>query len=57
MRELRRPVFLYLEGGPLSDSCSLMTYSRLKGLAAQNHLEYMNSDIVAEYVLTVEDSA
>jgi len=56
MRELRRPVFLYLDAGPLADSCSLITYSRLKDLAGQQHLEYMNSEIVGEYELRVEDS-
>jgi len=56
MRELKRPVFLYLEGGALSDSCSFITYSRIRELAGQPHLEYMNSEIVNEYELRVEDS-
>jgi len=55
MKELRRPVFLYLDGGPMSNSCSLITYSDLMDLSNLQHLEHMNSDIVSEYEQRVED--
>lgn len=48
-QELRRPVFSLLDRGPLSESCSYVSYDSLKELAAQPHLSYLSPAILDEY--------
>lgn len=48
-QELRRPVFSLLERGPLSESCSYLSYDSVRELAAQPHLAHLSDSVVAEY--------
>lgn len=47
--EIRRPVFSLLEKGPLSESCSYISYSNLKELSKQKHLDRMTDAVVNDY--------
>jgi len=38
--ELRRPVFSLLDRGPLSESCTYLSYDSVRELAAQPHLSH-----------------
>lgn len=48
-QEIRRPVFSLLEKGPLSESCSYISYSNLKELSKQKHLDRMTDAVLDDY--------
>ena len=48
-QELRRPVFSLLDRGPLSESCSLLSYDSVRELAAQPHLSHLSDSVLEEY--------
>ena len=48
-QELRRPVFSLLDRGPLSDSCSLLSYDSVRELATHSHLSYLSDSVLEEY--------
>ena len=48
-QEILRPVFSLLEKGPLSESCSYISYSKLKELSKQKHLDRMNDGVLDDY--------
>jgi hypothetical protein len=48
-QELRRPVFSLLERGPLSESCTYISYDSLKELAQERHLDSMSSNVLDKY--------
>ena len=47
--EIRRPVFSLLERGPLSDSCTFMTYENVRNLAKETKLQYMSDQVLQDY--------
>ena len=48
--EIRRPVFSLLERGPLSESCTFMSYDSVQDLAGQGHLQHLSDSVIDEYV-------
>jgi predicted RNA-binding protein len=48
-QELTRPVFSLLERGPLSDTCTYLSYDSLRELAQNKHLTYMSDTVLDEY--------
>ena len=48
-QEIQRPVFSLLEKGPLSESCSYISYSNLKELSKQKHLDRMTDAVLDDY--------
>jgi hypothetical protein len=48
-QELRRPVFSFLDRGPLSESCSLLTYDSVHELASQPHLSHLSDSVLEQY--------
>ncbi|HEV2578797.1 MAG TPA: hypothetical protein VGU25_16455 [Acidobacteriaceae bacterium] len=48
-REMQRPVFSLLERGPLSKSCTFISYESVGLIASMEHLAHMNDSIVEEY--------
>jgi hypothetical protein len=40
--EIRRPVFSLLERGPLSESCTFVSYESVRELAKEGNLEYLS---------------
>src|SRR2546425_12768626 len=48
-QELRRPAFSLLDHGPLSESCTYLSYDSVRDLAAQPHLTYLSDSVLDEY--------
>jgi hypothetical protein len=48
-QELRRPVFSLLERGPLSESCTYLSYDSVRELAGQPHLAHLSDTVLDEY--------
>jgi hypothetical protein len=48
-QELRRPVFSLLDRGPLSESCSFLSYASVREVAAQPHLSHLSDSVLEEY--------
>jgi hypothetical protein len=48
-QELTRPVFSLLERGPLSDSCTYISYENLRELSQIKHLSHLAESVVDEY--------
>lgn len=53
-QEIVRPVFSLLEGGPLAERCSYLSYESVRSIAALPHLPYTSPDIIDEYAEVVE---
>jgi hypothetical protein len=48
-REMTRPVFALLDRGPLSDSCTYISYESVDTINDIEHLAHTNDGIIAEY--------
>jgi hypothetical protein len=48
-REMLRPVFSLLERGPLSKSCTFISYESVNQISEMDHLSHMNDSIIKEY--------
>ncbi len=48
-REMLRPVFSLLDRGPLSRSCTFISYVSVDAIQALEHLAHTNDSIIAEY--------
>ncbi len=48
-QEIQRPVFSLLDKGPLSESCTFISYDSLEELAKTEHLEYLSDSVLEEY--------
>ena len=53
-QELRRPVFSLLERGPLSESCTYLSYSSIFELSKEKHLPHLSDDVLDEYAEPAE---
>lgn len=49
LHELRRPVFSLLERGPLSESCTYLSYDSLRELAAEPNLAHLKESVLDDY--------
>jgi predicted RNA-binding protein len=49
LQEISRPVFAFLEKGPLSESCSFISYESITELSKERRLEYMTDSVLEEY--------
>jgi hypothetical protein len=49
LQELRRPVFSLLDRGPLSESCTYLSYDSLRELAAQPNLAHLKESVLEDY--------
>lgn len=56
LQEISRPVFAFLDKGPLSESCSFISYDSVIELSKEKRLEYMNDLVLEEYVEIAEDA-
>jgi hypothetical protein len=54
-QEIRRPVFSLLERGPLSESCTFISYESVRELAAQQHLEHLSDTVLDDYEEEAQD--
>jgi hypothetical protein len=48
-QELLRPVFSLLDRGPLSETCTYLSYDSVRELAAQEHLSHLSDSVIEEY--------
>jgi predicted RNA-binding protein len=48
-QEIRRPVFSLLDRGPLSESCTFLSYDSVRELAEQHHLAHLSDSVLDEY--------
>lgn len=48
--ELRRPVFALLDRGPLSETCTFLSYMSVREIADIPNLEHMRDSVLDEYV-------
>jgi len=53
-QEIRRPVFSLLEKGPLSESCTFLSYESVRELAKEKHLAHLSDDVLDEYAEETE---
>ena len=54
LREIRRPVFSLLQGKPLYERCSFLSYDSILSLSMTAHLSHMSDTIISEYEETAE---
>lgn len=54
--QIQRPVFSFLETGPLSSRFSLIVYDDIRELAGQANLSHMRDTIVDEYTIFAQAS-
>ena len=55
-REMRRPVFSLLDRGPLSDSCTFVSYESVETINNLAHLAHTNDSIMTEYEEKEDDA-
>lgn len=53
--EIRRPVFSLLEKGPLSESCSFISYDAIRTLMDEKSLEHMRDTVLEDYEELAEE--
>lgn len=53
-RELQRPVFSLLEKGPLSESCTFLSYDAIREIAKLKHLRYLSDSVLEDYAEVAE---
>lgn len=53
-QEIRRPVFSLLDKGPLSDTCTFISYDSLIELSRQRHLAHLSDSVLEEYAEEAE---
>lgn len=53
-QELRRPVFSLLDKGPLSESCTYLSYDSVKDLSQEKHLAHLSDSVLDEYAEEAE---
>ncbi len=56
LQEITRPVFTFLEKGPLADSCTYISYESVEELSREKRLEYMTDAVLEEYVEYAEEA-
>lgn len=48
-RELLRPVFSLLDSGPLSETCTYISYDSIREISALKHLTYLSDSVLEQY--------
>jgi hypothetical protein len=54
--EIRRPVFSLLEGKPLSQRCTFLSYDSIRELASLKHLAHLSDSVLDDYETYEEDA-
>ena len=49
LQEISRPVFALMESGPMSESCSYLSYEAIEELSAERNLPHMNDTVLEDY--------
>jgi hypothetical protein len=56
LREISRPVFALLENGPLSESCTFISYESVFKLSQEKMLDHMTDSVLEEYEEFAEEA-
>jgi hypothetical protein len=56
LQEISRPVFAFLDRGPLAESCTFLSYESIHELSKEKRLEYMKDTVLEEYEEYAEES-
>ena len=56
LQEISRPVFAFLEKGPLSESCTFVSYESVQELSKEKRIEYMTDTVLEEYAEYAEEA-
>ncbi len=48
-RQISRPVFTFMENGPLYEKCSYISYESIEELSKEKRLKYMSDSIIEEF--------
>lgn len=55
LQEIQRPVFSLLEGRPLSEICTYLSYDSVKEIGELKHLARMSDDVIEDYGDTADE--
>lgn len=56
LQEISRPVFAFLDRGPLAESCTFLSYESIHELSQEKRLEYMKDSVLEEYEEYAEEA-
>ena len=56
LQEISRPVFALMESGPMSESCSYLSYDAVRALGSERNLSHMNDSVLEEYEEYAQES-
>lgn len=56
LRELTRPVFALMESGPMSETCSYLSYDAVRELSRERNLAHMNDSVLEDYAEYAQDT-
>jgi hypothetical protein len=56
VEELRRPVFSLLEGRPLTETCTFLSYDSVREISELKHLSHMSDKVIDDYEDYEDDS-
>jgi hypothetical protein len=56
LQEISRPVFAFLESGPLLESCSFLSYDSINALSQERQLKHMSDSVLEEYAEYAEEA-
>lgn len=49
LQEISRPVFALMDSGPMSESCSYLSYDAIKELSMERNLSHLNDSVLEDY--------
>lgn len=49
LQEISRPVFALMESGPMSESCSYLSYDAIEELSVERNLSHLNDSVLEDY--------
>ncbi|GAB3789841.1 hypothetical protein GCM10028818_59140 [Spirosoma horti] len=56
LQEISRPIFAFLDRGPLAESCTFLSYESIYELSREKRLEYMKDTVLEEYEEYAEEA-
>lgn len=56
LQEISRPVFSLIESGPMSESCSYLSYDAVIALHGEKNLHHLNDSVLDEYAEYAQDT-
>jgi hypothetical protein len=57
LREIKRPVFSFIEGRKLKDTCTFLSYDSVREISELEHLDDLNPRVIDKYVERAADES